>query len=521
MNKLSTLLAIPAMLAALLLAACGESDSGGDEETFSVQFSVVSVPDNLTLDSLEIQIALGDTGTPKALTINRATGTSSGEVLAYPGQKYSLTYVLYASGFDIGRGEDTGTLAKDMKVELEPEWNQSKIESAKNARASGKLLPAYLGSTFGQALAGKPVEIKIDSAAGYTYTWYVRVGDSTVVSGSGTKVSYTPADSLAGTTINIKLVVKKGNTVAEERAWDVKVLGALPSDRLVGVITKTDTTSRNGSYTRFKYNGDGKYDSILVYDTAAFVAGREPVAGTAITYTQAHNPGGDPSKVVSWVKNQSTVDSIFSYDSKGRLSAVTVTVDSAAVVDSFSYPSEKTTVIRSLSKGKVLSEVRHVVVSATAEVDSIFGQGDSGLTLTGMVKYDLAGGKVTNERVYRKFGTSLSPVASEWTYYNALGSLAFRNYYQEQGATLVLDKSEAYSYKANGLLDRILHKDEVLAEVHKAEYLQYESAPAAKPGAGYRFFVKATASQMANRERLSGLAQVRRLFPVLPSAAPR
>lgn len=521
MNKLlHSMRAFPALTLALalafLLGACGSEESGEDEKPFSVQFSVASVPENLTLDSLEIQIALGDTGSPQKLTIDLATSTSKGQVLAFPGQKYSLTYVLYATGYDIGRGQDTGTLARDMKVELDPTWNQSKVESAKNARASGKLLPTHLGTSFGQALAGKPISISLDSAAGHVYTWYVRVGDSTVASGTGTKVSFTPGNDLGGVTVNIKLVVKKGSQVVEERDWNVKVLGSLPAGRLIGVVTRTDTASGYGSYTRFKYNAEGKYDSVLYYDTTAFVSGRAPVAGVSYSYTQAHHPQGDPSKVVRWVRNESDIDSNFSYDSKGLLAAIAVTLKSGTTVDSFAYPSAKETVIKSYAQGKLMRVVKHFVTSSTVEVDSIYSPGDSGrLAVTGMVQYALEGGKVINQRVFRKFG-GLTPYTSTWTLFNALGSVAFRKSYDE-GASLILDKSETHTYKANGHLDRVLYVDEVTTEVEKAEYPAYEGSTPAKRGAGPAF-VKASASQLGNLRRIQILSELDRTFPLYSAA---
>lgn len=499
------------------LAACS-SDDGEDTEAFSVKFSLASVPENLTLDSLEISIALGDTGSPQKLTIDLVTGTSKAQVSAFPGQKFELSYTLYASGYDIGRGQDTGTLAKDMKIEIKPTWNQSKIESARNARSSGKLLPVHLGSSFGQALAGKPVEFTVDSAAGHVYTWYIRVGDSLVASGTGTKVSYTPPDSLGGKTINIKLVVKKGNQVVEERAWDVAVLASLPKVRLAGVVTKTDTSSPYGTYTRFKYNGEGRYDSVLYYDTTAYVSGRAPVAGVGYTYTQAHHPAGDPSKAVRWTQGDGDIDSVFSYDSKGRLASITVTQKSSTTVDSLFYPTDKSMVIRSLAQGKVMRVVRHTSASETAEVDSIYSQGDSGLVLSGLIKYELAGGKVVNSRVYRKFDV-LAPYTSEWTLFNALGTIAFRKSFEE-GAAPVLVKTETYAYKSTGVLERVLTVDEESGEVVRAEYPAYENVPAAKLGAPAAF-VKASAAQVVNLRRIQLLADVGRHFPYSSAALHR
>lgn len=518
MNMYLRLLTAMLAIGALLITAC-TSDEGGDEEAFSVNFSLASVPGNLTLDSLEVQIALGDTGSPQNLTIDLKTGTSKAQVMAFPGQKYQLSYRLYASGFDIGQGEAEGVLAKDMNIELSPTWNQSRIAAAQAARESGKLLPVWLESAFDKALAGKPIEIRVDSAAGHVYTWYIRIGDGTVASGQGTRISYTPPDSLGGASLNVKVVVKVGDKVIEERDWDVKILALLPADRLQAVITKADTTSAFGTYTRYKYNAEGKPDSILFYDTTAFVPGRNPVGSLAITYTQAHNPSGDPSKVVRTAVNETEIDSMFSYDSKGRLVVLTVTVKSGTTVDSLSYPSETVTVVKSHAQGKVTRVVKHVRESSAAEVDSIWSPGDSGLVLTGLIRYGLEGGKVVTKMVSRRFGTALVPFESEWTVFNALGSPAFRNYYEE-GFSLLLDKTESFTYNANGQLDRILYRDEVTGEVERAEWHLYQ-VPSPKAAAKVSAGSIGISRLGANRSLLLRLADVGSHFPARISGIPR
>lgn len=499
-----------AFFAGFILSACNSSDSDdGSKESFSVKFTLASVPDNLTLDSLEVQIALGDTGKPQNLTIDLKTGTSKAQIMAYPGQEYKLGYKLFASSFEIGAGVDSGTLAKDMKIELKPVWNQGKVESAKRMRESGLLLPAYLETVFGMTLAGKPMVIGLDSSKDRSYSWFVRLGDSTIASGSGSYMSWTPPDSLGGSTVNVKFVVKEGSKIIEERDWDVKVIGSLATDRLQGVISKNDTASRLGTFTCFKYNDQGKPDSILTYDTTALVSGRAPVANLAYTYTTAHHPSGDPIKVVRAAKNESDIDSLFSYDSKGRLQAITVTLKSGTTVDSIAYSGNAVIETRSFAQGKLTRFVKSVRVSSSEQVDSISSQGDSGMVLSGLIRYELQGGQVVNKRVFRKFGT-LVPFESEWTLLNALGSVALRRRYSE-GSTLVLEESEAWSYKATGLLDRVVIKDEVTGDILQVHDYVYTAVPAAKAAA------KLAAGQVGNRQIIQRLADIRRHFPVLPT----
>lgn len=505
MNKLLKLLPMFALLAAQFTACNSNPD---DPEPFSVRFSLAEVPTGLTLDSLEIEISIGDTGKPQKLSVDLETGTSQAQVLAFPGQKYKLTYALFASGFDIGKGGEEGTLSADMKIELEPTWNNAKIASARAAREQGKLLPPYLESSFGQTLAGKPLIIAIDSAKDRQYTWYVRLGDSTIANGAGAKVSYTPADNLGGQTLNIKVIVKKGNTVVEERDWDVRVLGSLPTDRLVGIITKADTGAREGTYIHFRYNAEGKPDSLLFFDTTAFVSGRPATGTLAITYTQAHRPSGDPSKVVRTSRGDSDIDSAFSYDAQGRLVAVTVTIASGTTADSISYVSDKVTETRSYAQGKLMRRIRHVALNAITEVDSVYSRADTGLVLSGLVTYDLQDGKVINRRVY-VMTVGMQALRSEWTYWNALGSIAFRNRYEEGAGAPTLQESETYAYKADGNLDRILVRDEVTQEILRVRSYVYQAAPK-----GAKAAAKLTAPQRANLFRMSRLADLNVHFPL-------
>lgn len=497
-----------------LLTGCTVSESSDNSDAFSVQFNLASVPQNLTMDSLEIRITVGDTGTPKAFTIDMSTGVSRAKVMAYPGQKYALTFVLYASGFEIGTGQNTGTLTADMRINIQPVWNLEKIESAKAARATGKLLPTYLGSAFDQALAGKPIRIVLDSAVGHIYTWYVRLGDSVLASGSGVRIEYTPADSLGGTTVNVKVVVKKGTMVVEERTWDINVFVSLSADRLVGIITRPDTATHFGTYARIVYDGQARYDSILIYDTTALVVDRAPVATLAYTYATGRASQGDPSRVVRAAVNQPDLDSTFVYDSRGRLVVLTAVSGSDTIVDSLAYLSENLTVTRSLSRGRLVQEVRQVSLSDRVVVDSIYSPGDSGLVPTGLIRDSLEGGKVVNRRVFRKY-SDLAPNESQWTQYNGLGAVAIRKHYTE-GQVLILEKTEVFSYRSGGLLDRMVERDEDTGELLTAVSHVYQAVPLAKRGSAV---VKAGSGPSANRARLLRLGEIGRLFPKRPGRA--
>ncbi|HLP43130.1 MAG TPA: hypothetical protein VK465_16615, partial [Fibrobacteria bacterium] len=326
-----------------LLTGCTISESSDKSDAFSVQFNLATVPQKLTMDSLEIHITVGDTGTPQAFTIDIPTGASRAKVMAYPGQKYALTYVLYASGFKIGTGQMNGILTAGEPIKLQADWNYEVIEIVRKLRDSGKLLPAYLGSAFSQVLAGKSIRIVLDSAAKHNYTWYVRHGNSVIESGSGVRIEFTPADSLGGDSVSVKVVVKNGSVVVEERTWDVKVLKSLAADRLVGIITRPDTATSFGTYARIVYDGQARYDSILIYDTTALVADRAPVATLAYTYAASQASRGEPSRVVRRAVNLPDLDSTFTYDSRGKLVVLCVVSGSDTTVDSLAYLSENVT----------------------------------------------------------------------------------------------------------------------------------------------------------------------------------
>ncbi len=168
------------------MAACTDSSTGGSAEPFAVKFIVASVPRGLPLDSIEITIAVGDTGKAQSLTVDTKHGVSKGTVQSYPGQAYTLAYKFFSGGIEIGKGELKGTFTQDMAITLSPDWDSAKVDQAYAVVHSGKYLPGYLDSSFNLALTGKPIQVTLDSAAGMTYRWWVRLGDSVLAEGTGT-----------------------------------------------------------------------------------------------------------------------------------------------------------------------------------------------------------------------------------------------------------------------------------------------------------------------------------------------
>ncbi|HLP41546.1 MAG TPA: hypothetical protein VK465_08575, partial [Fibrobacteria bacterium] len=177
---------------------------------------------------------------------------------------------------------------------------------------------------------------------------------------------------------------------------------------------------------------------------------------------------------------------------------------------------ENVTVTRSLSRGRLKREVRQARISDAAEVDSIFSPGDSGLILSGVVEYSLEFGKVVKSRVFHKF-TDLEPFKSQWTFYTSLGAVAFRKHYTES-QSLLLEKTEEFSYHPGGLLDRLVIRDEDTGDILTVVSHVYQAAPLAKRGSTGAV-AKAGVVPSANRARLLRLGEIGRLFPDRPGRA--
>ncbi len=494
MNRL--LYCLAALLAALLLPGCDDAASSGSKEPFSVKFVVASVPRGLPLDGIEISIAVGDTGKPQALTVNTKLGVSKGTVQAYPGQTYTLSFKFFSGGFEIGHGESKGTFTQDMSVTLAPEWDNAKVDQAYASVHSGKYLPGYLEASFNLALAGKPLDLRVDSAAGKTYRWWVRMGDSVIAEGTGTLVDWTPADSLGGKKISIKIQVLSGSTVVDEKKWDVEVLAARLGDRLQGIATRNDTASAQGSLTWFKYLANGSRDSLLDFDTTAFIKDKIPVS--TVGYSYATMAGKDYlKKAFRAYRNDDGIDSAFEYDSKGRLLTITVTLKSGTTVDSLFYGAAGAVETRSYAQGKLTRLLKHSVVSAKETVDSSFSRLDSALVLSRMVRSTWDDSLLLASRTFVNKG-GMVPSASERYVYNGLGLPALHYMYVE-GNTLELDKSETYAYGPKGNLLRVTLYDEVAGEAIRIQDFQYATgSPTPAP--------KLTAAQVENRGWLQRLS---------------
>ncbi|GEM_PF-2078409 len=482
------LLAILA-LSCLMFWACGDDTAGsGSDQPFAVKFVVASVPRNLPLDSIEIHIALGDTGSPQTFTIDAKTGISKATVQAFPGQKYTLTFKFFSGGFEIGKGGLSGVLEKDMSISLAPDWDQAKVDLAYASVHSGKFLPNYLESSFNLALTGKPLNLLVDSAAGKTYRWFVRLGDSVIAEGTGTHITWIPDDSLASRKISLKIQVLNGSTIVEEKKWDVQIIAARVGDRLQGIVSKNDSASDQGSLTFFKYTGSGYRDSVLIYDTTLFIKDRSPVASIAYTYATIANKDY-VQKAYAQFRGGEGIDSAFGYDPQGRLVAVTVTMKSGTSVDSLAYGSDGSVTTRSYGGGKLTRILKHNKLAGGEEVDSSFSRSDTALVVSRVVRSVWRDDQIISTRTYvNKGGLALN--VSERFVYNGLGSLALHFTYSESG-TSELVKSETFFYNAGGLLSRAVFKDETADEIQAIQYFEYGTAVKPAP--------KLSVAQIENR----------------------
>jgi YD repeat-containing protein len=467
------------LFASLWLDGCDDGSSGGDNDPFAVTFSVASVPRNLPLDSIEIHIAIGDTGKPQNFSINAKTGVSQATVIAYPGQTYKLSYKFFSGGFAIGKGELSGKLTSDMQISLSPDWDAANVDLADSAIHAGKYLPGYLGSANSLALAGKPLDIKIDSADGKTYRWWVRLGDSIIAEGQGSLINWTPAASLTGKNPTIKLQVLTGTQVTEETSWVLTVLASRLPDRLRSIVIKNDTAASQGSLIEFKYTGSGHLDSVLSYDTTAHASGYAPVASVAYSYQSI--AGRDyVGKAAKVYRNDSGLDTVFTYDAKGRLLTVTVTQSTGTTVDSIFYGADGAGETRSYAQGSLLQTLKHAKVSASQWVDTTFSKSDSGFKASRVVLSAYRDTLLVAKKTWVNKG-GLVPNASEKFIYTGLDALAIHLFYTESGAPELI-RSETFAFTAGGLPATLIRKDETTQEVEWVWHFGYGEAalPAAK-----------------------------------------
>ena len=462
-----------------LLCGCDDTSTGDSQDPFAVKFAVASVPRGLPLDSIEITITVGDTGKPHLLSVDAVHGVSQGTVQAFPGQAYTLSFRFFSGGYEIGAGDAKGTFSKDMVVALNPDWNASKVDQAYAAVHSGKYLPTYLDSAYGLAMAGRPLNLRLDSAADKSYRWWIRLGDSVIAEGSGTLVDWTPADSLVGRALSVKIEVLSGTTVVDERKWDLRVLAARRADRLLGIAIRNDTASDQGSLTWFRYTASGERDSSLDFDTTVFIAGRKPVSTVAYGYLTVSGRSYPKSASRAFPGGEAGVDTAFAYDADGRLTAVSVALKSGTTVDSLFYGANGSVETRSYAQGTLTRVVRHSSTSAHQTIDSAFSFSppDTGRVLTRLVLSIWQDTLLLSTRTWVSRG-GLTPSASDRYVYNGLGALAFRFVYTE-GQAPELSKSEAYQYDSLGRLAKAVFRDETTGDIERVEAYVYGTGPAA------------------------------------------
>ncbi len=463
-----------ALLGLWLLVACTGSPSTPVPEGFSVQFVLKSVPENLPLDRLDIRITVGDTGKAQALSVDLRTGVSTADVQAFPGEKYKLDFVLYSKGIEIGKGEAKGSFAKDMSITLEPVWNRDSVATVKARLDDRRVLPAYLPSAYAVARTGLGFNIELDSTAGITYRWWIRLGDSVIAEGDGRKLAWTPGDSLAGLNVSVKIHARSGDTIVERIIWDVTIIGKPAVRRLARMVTTRKPGDATGSTTLYRYTSLGRLDSAIVYDST-LVPARNPTAGSAYGY----DGSGRLVKVHSWSATAGDLDSLLSWSQDDRLSSVEVSQAGAVLSDSMIYSGTVLASIKTYVSGSLVRELVRVTGKDSAfdavTVDSIFARTGGKSTLDRVVRSGYKSGQLSEATVLIP-KTETAPFRTEQFRYNALGALALRLLYSE-GVSRTLELSETFRYDSLGLLRRSVVKDEIMGDTLRT--LEYAYAPVA------------------------------------------
>jgi hypothetical protein len=308
----------------------------------------------------------------------------------------------------------------------------------------------------------------------------VRLGDSVIAEGSGSVVGWTPSDSLAGRALSVKVQVLNGTTVVDERKWDLRVLSSRRIDRLLGIATRTDTASSQGALAWFRYAASGERDSILDFDTTAFVPGRSPVSTVAYAYLAQSGRSYVKTAKRAFAGGEAGVDTAFAYDADGRLTAVSVALKSGTTVDSLFYGSNGAVETRSYAQGKLIRVVRHARIAANETVDSAFSFAppDTARVLTRLIRSTWQDTLLLATRTWVLRG-GLLPSASDRYVYNGLGALAFRFVYVE-GQAPELSQSEAYQYDSLGRLEKAVYRDEAAGDIERVDDYAYGTAPAPK-----------------------------------------
>lgn len=451
----------------------GQKVAGSCSSGFKVQFAITSVKDSLPLDTLNVKIALGDTGSPENFVVNLKTGVSSAAITATQGEAYRLTFSLYSAGYLIASGESQGKLACDLSVDLNPVWNDTNIVKAKKDLGLGIIFPAWLPTYFSQAVPGKVYQLPLDSLHNTSYRWYIKSGDSTLMQGEGAGVRITFPDSLAGKTVTIRLQAVSGSIIKEERIWNISILSVVSQDKILRILEQTDTTVQEGISLTFLYDSL-HLTAVESFDSLSSTPDQKPAAVESLYY----NGAGQLTRTHAWLPDSAGLDSVFAYDEAGNLASLQVLSGTGKTVDSLSYQNGKLSASRRYVNGTLEESTRFNWDGADERDDSVSTPGSSGMALTRVIVNRYQSDSLS-ERDVLVWSGGLTPYTQEIIVYNGLGSRAYRNLFL-QGSTPTLEQSDTYAYDAKGRVASMVSTDEVTSDL--ILQIRYQYAPGTVAG---------------------------------------
>lgn len=466
-----TNIALKILLAALLVGCFGTDRDEAGDRGFALRFKLDEVYQELPLDSLHITIAIDDTGSPQAFKVDLRSGRSTAQLEGREGQAYVLDFELYSAGYLIGGGKVDGVLVRGDTILLKPMWDEDNARRAKKDLGLGAILPPNLAEDFTLAQSGVPMVLPLDSLKSLVYRWSVLSGDSTVLSGEGPQVSVDLPADLAGKQVLIRVQAWDGTRVKEERSWIFTVLASLPAIRPRFARIRNAPDAGHGSTLSYAYDGDGRLIRIETFASLAPAKDAAPVAVESLAYE-----GGQIARAILRLADGGLVDSLFSYDGQGRLRAMTVSDGAAKVADSLFYREQDLVLSRRYASGVLQEEARYRVAGPGLRQDSVFTQEAGSLKFTRLVENRYHGDSLVERRFFVK-RAGLEPQKRELIAYNGIGLRARVSYYAE-GASPILERSDAYGYDSLGLLSSWIRRDEASGEPEILVAYEYSDAGA-------------------------------------------
>lgn len=459
-----------ASILVLFFNGCGAK--AGTEPEDSVQpisFTIGSGLKGISPDSLFVSMQVGDSGAMQNFTFDWRSGVANRTLSASVGEKFKIQFKLYACKSLIAQGETSGVFEKEMAIPLHPIWNDSAIAAAKLCRNSAQCLMADPSTIYSLALAGKAFSMPTACDSVAIYRWVIRQDNDTVLTGSGSKISFVLPDSLNGSKLSVKIQLVLGDSITEERKWTISVIDALPSVRIKKMTFKNDTLASWGSSQVYSYDEQGRLTSIAIYDTLT------PTVAARSTSTESlfYDGSGRLKMARRYLPDSTRIDSNFSYDASGHLVTLGISGNGTETLDSLWYSTQGKIIksIRYISKQRSDSVI-YVWNGSASRKDSVFSRDGSRLTLARVFQNQFQGDSLVSRKVWvNKNG--LQAYRSEKWVFNALNQLAVYQDYSE-GQIATLESSITYAFDSKGVLISAIHRDEVMDETLLAVHYEFE-----------------------------------------------